>query len=200
MRPQYFNETEHILDDCKICQGRGFTLEGKTQKKCICQVKKELELFLKPVVHYVLTKDTDFSQFPIYFLATGGSPYGFGSLVKSYLFKYYFEHPHRQRKEYELTTGIGITEKYLNPERTHTELYDIPLLFVDLTRYYTNKAMGGIVLYTLEHRMNARLPFWVYAGHMNRDQIEEIYGTDLKTLLLELERVNINNYTKSVEG
>lgn len=185
--------------DCEICKGRGFVLEGKTQKKCICQVKRELDIFLKPVAHYTLTKDTDFTKFPLYFLTTGGSAYGFGSLVKSYLFRYYFEHQYRQRQEYVMTTGIGIVEDWLAPERDHTALYDIPLLFVDLTRYYTNKAMGGIVLYLLEHRMNARLPFWVYVGHLRRETIEEIYGTDLKNLLLELEKININNYTQQFE-
>lgn len=184
---------------CPLCNDRGFIIDdNKHQKKCLCQVKKELERFLAPVIQYKLVKTTDFTKFSNHTLIHKGSEAGYYSLVKSYLFKYYFETTNL-RQQYSISTGISIMEDYLSPtELKHTYLYTIPLLFVDLTKYYSNKAMGEVVLYVLKQRQQKNLPFWVYVGNMKRETIEQIYGTALKDFVTALDDVNINNYSKEL--
>lgn len=184
---------------CPLCQGRGFIIDAKKQqKKCVCQVKKELEMFLAPVIQYQLVKTTDFSSLDNHLLIARGSPAGFGSLVKSYLFHYYFSHSQSYARQYELCTGNTIMEAYLSPEKTHTRFYTLPLLFLDLTSYYSNRAMGEVLVYILEQRVAHRLPFWIYIGYMQKEDIDRVYNGGLKNFLSKLTKINIDSYTNSL--
>lgn len=94
-------------------------------------------------------------------------------------------------------------EEYLGASATqsptkHTHLYHTPLLFLDLTRFYTNRAMGEIIRYTLEQRAASHLIDWVYVGHLGKDRIDDIYNGGLKDYLLLLDKINIDEYTRNL--
>lgn len=185
---------------CPICLGRGFVIDAnKAQKKCVCQVKKELEQFLAPVIAWELNKEVDFSKFAKQLAITKGTEAGFYSLVKSFLFRYYFEHQQNPRRQYALATGISVVEDYVsNTEQKHTYLYTIPLLFLDLTKAYSNKAMGEVILYTLKQRQQNGLHFWVYTGAMTKTEIEQTYSKELAEYLSNGDKLNIDKYSASL--
>lgn len=186
--------------NCPICRDRGFVIDSnKVQKKCVCQIKKELEKFLAPVLQYQLVKNTDFSKYNTQLVITKGTEQGFYSLVKSFLFKYYFEHSQNPREQYALATGISVMEDYLaNTETKHTYLYKIPLMFLDVTKYYSNKVMGEVILYVLKQRQIKGLPFWVYTGSLNKIELEQIYNQALADYLNDSQKLNIDNYSKNL--
>lgn len=186
--------------NCPLCLDRGFIIDSnKQQKKCVCQVKKELERFLAPVIQYPLVKDIDFSEYNPHLVITKGTERGFYSLVKSFMFRYYFENQQNNRQHYAVETGTSIIEMYLSDtEQKHKHLYTIPLLFVDLTKSYTNKAMGEIVLYTLRQRQGNDLPFWIYVGAMTKTQMEQIYNKELVDYLNSKDKLNIDKYSMKI--
>ena len=184
--------------NCPICQGRGtITDSNGNQKKCSCSVQRELKLYLQPVIQYKLVKTIDFETFNQSLHIKGGTDFGFLSLVKSYLFLHYFNRNSNLQERYTIETGSSIIEAYLN-NNAHTQNYTIPLLFLDLTKFYNNKAMGDVVLYTLQQRQLNQLPYWVYTGNLKVDDVTMNYCAQLQEHLFSIQSINIDKFSEKV--
>lgn len=183
---------------CPICQDRGvfITSEGLT-KKCTCKIELELKTFLRPLLNYPLNKTINFQQLKKSLHIKGGTDTGFYSLVKSFLFQYYFKVDQSIKMVYNFETGSSIIEDYLSQERHH-HLYDVPLLFIDLTKFYNNKAMGEVIHYTLQQRQSRDLLYWCYTGSMSLSSLTDHYCIQLQEHLCTIPQLNIDNYTRKL--
>lgn len=180
---------------CDLCRGRGIITDSNGKgKKCPCTVRRELQMYLKPVLNYKLDKSLDYDKLNKSLVIQGGTELGYFSLIKSFLFKDYFQHQ-TSRIAYDLATPSSITEAYLS-DATHRHFYDIPLLFLNLTKYYTNKVTGEVLLYTLQQRDANNLIYWVYTGNLKTAKISSAFSGEFQEHLLGLDALNIDNYSK----
>lgn len=187
------------MKHCDICQDRGVFIDSSgNTKKCTCKVELELRTFLKPLLPYKLNKTIKFGELNKPLTIKGGTDDGFYSLVKSFLFQYYFRIDQNIKMVYNLETGSSIVEDYLSQtEQRHHHLYDIPLLFIDMTKFYTNRAMGEVILYILQQRDIRRLPYWCYVGNMNISKITESYCPLLQEHLYQIQTINIDKFSQN---
>lgn len=168
------------MASCDVCQGRGVVVsdEGVT-KPCICSIKRQLQLYLKPVLQYKTRKDLDFEKLSkIQALALkDGTRDSFHSLVKSFLVYSFISRTEENPPAFELVTSSDIVERYVGEGQTHIRLYTLPLVFLDISTYYPNKAMGEIILYILKQRADNKKPTWVYRNHMKDKDLMVAYGS-----------------------
>lgn len=183
---------------CPICNDRGIIIDDNNiTKKCVCTVEKELRILLSELQQYKTDKTFDTSKLKGTVNVINGSEFGFYSLVKSYLFKKYFTDT-IHKSSFVIATGISIVEDYLS-ETHHHHLYTIPYLFINLTQFYTNKAMGEIIHYTVRQRQSQNLTTLLYTGKMKPAQIAEAYSIELQEYLSTIQTANIDKFTKGVE-
>lgn len=192
------NTTNNQTKTCPICQNRGvFITTDKQTKKCTCKIELELKTLLKPLLNYPTNKTINFQQLNKTLLIKDGTDIGFYSLVKSFIFQYYFKIDQSIKMVYNLETGSSIVEQYLSPD-THQPLYQIPLLFIDLTKFYPNKAMGDLTLYILQQRQSKNLLTWLYIGDLSTTKLTDSYNVSLCEALYSIQSVSISNYTEKL--
>lgn len=177
---------------CDLCQDRGFIIDdNKVQKKCVCTVKKELAAMLDNLVKYNLNKAIDYNKLNMNLTIIDGESDDFYSLIKSFLFKRFFNEI-TTKASYTIETGRSIVERYLESDMTF--LYDIPLLFIDLTRFTSNKAMGEVINYTIEQRNFKDNLTWCYIKTMPQDFITEHYSKELSHLVFNQKAISLKAF------
>lgn len=177
---------------CELCQDRGYLIDdNKTPKKCICTVKRELEATLGNLIQYHTNKNIDSEVLHQDLMIIEGSDLAYYSLIKSFLIKTFFTE-NINKASYYFGTGYSITENYLN--NTLSPLFDIPYMFLDLTKFQSNKIMGENVLYTLQQRKHNQTISWCYIGNLKQNDISDIYHPDLTTMLYTLKSISLKGY------
>lgn len=184
---------------CDLCNGRGYIIDdNKKSKKCVCSVKKELQAVLHPLLQYKLNKHLDINILTKDLTLIDSESDYFYSFVKSYLFKVFFnEKTSLTRAAYHCGTGYSLVEAYLN--NTISTLYTLPYLFIDLTQYCNNKAMGETILYTLQQRQFNSVISWTYIGQLTVKDITEIYHPDLAKHLVSQKTISLLQYAKDLQ-
>lgn len=182
---------------CDLCQDRGFIIDdNKVQKKCICTVKKELTAMLDTLIKYDLNKAVDFNKLNTDLTIIDGVNDEFYSLVKSFLFKRFFNEV-TSKSSYALETGYSIIEHYLDSDMNF--LYNIPLLFIDLTRFCSNKAMGEVINYILNQRKFKNNITWCYVKTITPDVLTEHYSKELSELVFNQKMISLKNFSQGAD-
>lgn len=187
------------MAECDFCQDRGVIFDEQgNAKKCPCKVTKELKHYIGELVKYTLDKNIPYKDFGKVEILKSGDLFGYKSFLKSYLFHRYFD-VQPAMIDYIDITGIELMEAYLNGS-DFDSYYRIPVLFLDLSRHYNNKAMGGVIHYTLTYREEKGNTTLLYLGDLEMPRVLEIYGDELYQYILRRDRKNISKFSERVKN
>lgn len=196
----------HSRESCDVCQGRGVIYdEDGNSKMCVCSVRKQLEVYLGERftgangTTYPLDKSLPYDDFNRDCIITNGTPFGLCSLIKSFLFLRFFKSNSSGVRDWEFITGNHAMELYLG-EQKHLYLYQVQVLFLDLSRSYSNKAMGQFLNYLIEERSCNGLITWIYTGSLSKAEVKEIYGSDIYDKFISEKKINISSFCEKVSS
>lgn len=175
---------------CEICFDRGVFINDKNEPvKCLCVVKKEIKAMLGELVSYELDKSIELEKLQTCLNIIDGAEKDFYSLIKSFLFKTYFEES-INKSSYKRASGYNIVEYYLNSDMNY--LIEVPYLFINLTEYCNNKSLGETVLYVMRQRNIFNRITWTYCGKMKSDEIASVYNPELLEYIMQVKTISLN--------
>lgn len=185
--------TDKIADDyeCFECQDRGFIyLPDGTYKKCICQIKKDLLVFLGEFANFrmlgsIKNKIDEYSKMNI---VVRESEYNlFGNICKTILAMKYLDD---NTTTYEVATGNDLingmftTDDYGNT--LNLEYYNADYLILKLGRDNLNKAIPDLLLNLLTYRIENKKPTIVFIYKEVKDtRLKQHYGEIATNILLK---------------
>lgn len=179
---------------CEVCNDRKYTIDSSGNKmQCQCQLLAEIMSYTNTLSRYNIKENVSFENIPNQAIFISGSEVGFFSYVRSYLCDLYIKT--RKNIEFSAISAGEVVERYVgnDAEYKHTELYHIPLLFLNLTRYYKNRVMGEIITHILRERDN--LHFWIYQGDLNDQILCNVFGAEFAEYLLDFTKINISKFS-----